>query len=123
MANISEITIELPLQGFTKAVKKNFKKIAAAKVSANLQKKADENGTTVPTEILDKLKKIVGSETPLMQTADTTKNFITNEEPQTYNNKTTAGVKNEEKKFPWWIVAAAGVGLLLLNSKDKKRKK
>lgn len=121
MANISEITIEVPLQGFKKAVG-NLKKFAAAKVYANLQKKADENGITVPAEVSDKLKKIVGSETPLFQTADTTQKFITNEPPTTPAMSETQTTENK-KGFPWWIVAVAGVGLILLNSNNKKRKK
>lgn len=103
MANISEITIEVPLTGFVGKKLKTFL----------TKKKAGETGTKIQT---------TGQYMGEKQTEKQTQKFITNEPPTTPVMSETQTTENK-KGFPWWIVAAAGVGLILLNSNNKKRKK
>lgn len=102
MANISEITIEVPLTGFVGKKLKTFL----------TKKTAGETGTKIQT---------TGQYMGEKPTQQQTQKFITNEPPTTPAMSETQPTEN--KGFPWWIVAAAGVGLILLNSNNKKRKK
>lgn len=103
MANISEITIEVPLTGFVGKKLKTFL----------TKKTAGETGTTIQT---------TGQYMGEKPTEKQTQKFITNEPPTTPAMPETQTTENK-KGFPWWIVAAAGVGLILLNSNNKKHKK
>lgn len=103
MANISEITIEVPLTGFVGKKLKTFL----------TKKTAGETGTKIQT---------TGQYMGEKSTEKQTQKFITNEPPTTPAMSETQTTENK-KGFPWWIVAAAGVGLILLNSNNKKRKK
>ena len=103
MANISEITIEVPLTGFVgKKLKTFLTKKTAGKTGTKIQPTGQYMGEK-PTE-------------------KQTQKFITNEPPTTPAMSETQTTENK-KGFPWWIVAAAGVGLILLNSNNKKHKK
>lgn len=110
MANISEITIEVPLSGFVKKMKNPLKKAAAVAAAAT---GTAATGTTILT---------TGQYMGEKPTEKQTQKFITNEPPTTPAMSETQTTENK-KGFPWWIVAAAGVGLILLNSNNKKHKK
>lgn len=104
MANISEITIEVPLTGFVGKKLKTFL----------TKKTAGETGTKIQTT-----GQYMGEKPTEKQQ---TQKIITNEPPTTPAMSETQTTENK-KGFPWWIVAAAGVGLILLNSNNKKHKK